>query len=98
MEKVTPQSIRRNKRALNDFIIRETEEEVEPVPEEERLVQQLETEPIAGKGKRTVAKWKELLSYPSEEVIEKTLESTTQMQVEPVESERREIPRQHRKK
>ena len=98
MENVTPQSIRRSKRALDDFMIRATEEYKEPLPEEERLVQQPEAEPIAGKGKRTVAEWKELLSYPSEEVIEKTLESTTQMQVEPVESERREIPRQHRKK
>jgi len=98
MEKVTPQSIRRSRRALDDFIIRATEKYEEPVPEEELIVQQSEAEPIAGKGKRTVAKWKELLSHPSEEVIEKTLESTTQMQVEPVESERREIPRQHRKK
>ena len=30
--------------------------------------------------------------------MEKTLDSTTQLQVDPVESERREIPKQHRKK
>ena len=42
--------------------------------------------------------WKELLAFPSDLVVEKTLEATTQLQVEPVESERTEIPRQHRKK
>ena len=68
------------------------------MPEEECLIHQSEAEPVAGKGKRTVAKWKELLSYPSEDVIEKTLELTTQMQVEPIESKRREIPRQYCKK
>ena len=98
MEQVTPQSIRRSKRVLNDFIIIRASGENDPVPEEERHVHQSEAEPVAGKGKRTVAKWKELMSYPSEDLIEKTLESTTQMQVEPVESERREIPRQHCKK
>jgi hypothetical protein len=42
--------------------------------------------------------WKQLLGYPTNEVMEKTLESTTQLCAEPVEMERREIPRQHRKK
>ena len=55
-------------------------------------------EPDPGKCKRTTTEWKLLLGFPSEDVVEKTLESTTQMQVEPVESECREIPKQHRKK
>ena len=52
-------------------------------------------EPKSGKGKRYNSEWKELLGFPSDEVMEKTLESTTQMQVEPVELERREVPKQH---
>ena len=42
--------------------------------------------------------WRSLLGYPSEKVLEKTLVATTQLCAEPVEAERREIPRQHRKK
>ena len=41
---------------------------------------------------------KELLGFPSDEVVGKTLESTTQLCSEPVEMEKRELPRQHRKK
>ena len=97
MERMTPQSIRRSRGALQDYMIQVPGQE-SPTSEEEQLVQVPEIVPTAGKGKRTIEDWKELLSYPSDDVIEKTLESTTQMQVEPVESERREIPRQHRKK
>ena len=68
------------------------------VPEEEQLVPQSGVEPKSGKGKRSNSEWKELLGFPLDEVMEKTLESTTQMQVEPVESERREVSKQHRKK
>ena len=56
------------------------------------------TDPKAGKGERTVGEWKQLLAFPSDEVVERTLMSTTQLQVEHVESERRDIPRQHKKK
>ena len=62
------------------------------------MVNDSKLEPEAGKGQRTNEEWKQLLAFPSDQVVEKTLMSTTQMQVEPVESERREIPRQHRKK
>jgi hypothetical protein len=97
METITPQSIRRSRGALKDFNIQRPGEE-SVVPEEEISVHQSEPVPDIGKGKRTVGEWKELLAFPSDEVIEKTLESTSQLQVEPVESERREIPKQHRKK
>ena len=62
------------------------------------MVNDSKLEPEAGKGQRTNEEWKQLLAFPSDQVVEKTLMSTTQMQVEPIESERREIPRQHRKK
>ena len=65
------------------------------VPEEEQLVPHSGVEPKFGKGKRSNSEWKELMGFPSDEVMEKTLESTTQMQVEPVELERREVPKQH---
>ena len=59
---------------------------------------QSRVEPKSGKGERSNSERKELLGFPLDEVMEKTLESTTQMQVEPIESERREVPKQHRKK
>ena len=52
-------------------------------------------EPEPGKCKRTTTEGKALLGFPSEDVVEKTLEYTTQTQVEPFESESREIPKQH---
>ena len=67
-------------------------------PEEEAQVATPDVEPTVEKGKRSTKEWKELLVFPSDEVVEKTLEATTQLKVEPVEAERREIPRQHRKK
>lgn len=42
--------------------------------------------------------WKECLGHPSDEVVKRTLENTTQYCAEPVEMEKRELPRQHRKK
>ena len=42
--------------------------------------------------------WRQLLAYPSEDVVKHTLQSTTQYCVEPIEMELRDIPRQHRKK
>ena len=96
MEEVTPQSIRRAKRAIEEYQLKVPDDE-EEVPEEEVAVH-YNTNPKAGKGKRTVGEWKQLLAFPSDEVVERTLISTTQLQVEPVESERRDIPRQHRKK
>ena len=45
-----------------------------------------------------VYRWKQLLGYPSDEVLRQTLSATTQLCAEPVEMEKREIPRQHRKK
>jgi len=46
--------------------------------------------PDAGNGKRTVRKWKRLLVFPSDEVLEETLISITQLQVDHVEAERRQ--------
>ena len=97
MEQITPQSIRRSRAALQTHEI-QTPGEKEPVPEEEVVVQNPDPEPEVGKGERPIQEWKQLLGFPSDKVVEKTLESTTQLQVEPVESERREIPKQHRKK
>ena len=96
MENITPQSLRRSRIALESFKLHVPNEQ-KPVPEEEILVSSPSPGPL-GKGKRTVEEWKELLGFPSDKVVEKTLEATTQLQVEPVEAERREIPRQHRKK
>ena len=97
MESITPQSIQRSRRAIDDYMIQVPGED-NPTPEGEQLVHTPEAEPKAGMGKRTVAEWKEPpLLYPYEDVIEKTLKSTTQLQVEPIESERREILRQHQK-
>ena len=42
-------------------------------------------------------KWKENLAYPSEEILSKTMEATTQHCAAPVEMETRILPRQHRK-
>ncbi len=73
--------------------------QLRPITEEELSVPQSDLEPKVGKGFRTIKEeWKELLAFPSDEVVEKTLKSTTQMQVGPIESERREIPKQHKKK
>ena len=97
MENITPQSIRRSRKALQDYNIQVPGQE-ESVPEEEQSVPTSDIGPSPGKGQRTIEEWKELLSFPSDKVVEKTLQSTTQLQVEPVESERREIPKQHREK
>ena len=101
MEELTPQSIQRNRVALQIFNL-QIPGQAQPVQEEEIPVQDelpANDEPVIGKGgKRTIAGWKELLAFPSDEVMEKKLESTTQLQEEPVESEHREIPKQHQKK
>ena len=97
MEELTPRSIRQSRVALQTHNL-QIPNEKESIPEEELTVHETVTEPEAGKGKRTVAEWKELLDFPSESVVEKTLLSTTQLQVKPVKSEHRNIPKQHRKK
>ena len=69
----------------------------EEVPQEEVPVQdeQPAIDPEIGKRKRTTAECKGLLVFQSDKVVEKTLESTLQMQVEPVKSEQIKIPKQH---
>ena len=62
-----------------------------PNPEEKFPDQEPLVEPAVWKGKRPTKERKELLSFPSDMVVEKTLESTTQLQVDPVESECQEI-------
>ena len=98
MEELTPQSIWRSKTVLGRYQLQMPGQVDPAVPEEEQLVPQSGVEPKYGKGERSNSEWKELLAFPSDEVMEKTLESTTQMQVEPVKSERREIPKQHRRR
>ena len=99
----TPQSIRRNRPSISTFHI-QVPEQGEPVPEEEVAIDPLQTTPASEKKKVTfgndvgLKNWKELLGFPSDEVVEKTLDNTTQLCAEPVEMERRELPRQHRKK
>jgi hypothetical protein len=44
------------------------------------------------------APWKERLGNPPDIITEKTLEATTQLCEAPVEMDKREAPRQHRKK
>ena len=100
MEYHTVQSIRRNKSVMHNFQLQVQGEDNDTVPEEEIDNQQPSTVPQdsdVGTDIKLVD-WKELLGYPSEEVIKMTLENTTQLCVEPVESEQRDISRQHRKK
>ena len=81
MEELTPQSIRRSRRALETHNL-QIQDKSEEVLEEEVPIHEdgrAETEPDIGKGKRSVSEWKELLAFPSDEVLEKALESTTQL-------------------
>ena len=88
----TPQSIRRNRVKAVSFQLQQPGEQPQ-VSAEEVLVQ-----PSPQEGDSGSKNWKELLGFPSKEVLEKTLEKTTQLCAEPVEMERRELPKQHRKK
>jgi len=97
MESNRLQSIRRRRPVLDTQQIQVQGGVESPVPEEERPVHRPAAGPI-GKGKRPVEEWKELLGFPSDEVVERTLDATTQLQVDPVEAERRDLPKQHRKK
>ena len=97
MEDITPQSVRRSRELLQEYQLQIPGQD-QPVSEEEQLVPQSVVEPDPGKFKRTTTECKALIGFPSEDVVEKALESTTQMQVEPVELERREITKQHCKK
>ena len=72
--------------------------EPDSTPEKQILMDAPNEEIASEKSGRTTEEWKQLLAFPSDKVVKKTLNSTTQLQIEPVESERREIPRQHRKK
>ena len=95
----TSQSIRRSRVSMQEFHIQDPSRRDE-IPDEEVGVQP-QTMPAnrVKFGNDVVLKdWKQLLGFPSDEVLEKTLESTTQLCAEPVEMERRELPRQHRKK
>ena len=60
----------------------------EPVQDEPEMVA---TEPTTG------LNWEKNLGYPSKEVLDKTLDSTTQLCGAPVEMEKRLLPKQHRK-
>lgn len=95
-------SIRRNRVDLSKYRLQEDSEEAEaPPPAEEGAVQEeiiVPARQVRFADDVNLDHWKQLLGFPSDEVVEKTIESTTQLLHEPVEMERREIPRQHRKK
>ena len=93
IEELTLQLIRRRRGDVEN----QQSDRDENLTEELRIDDSSDT-PLTGKGYRSIDEWKALLSFPSDNVVEKTLTSTTQLQVEPVELDRREIPRQHRKK
>ena len=88
----TSQFIRRNRVAARDFQLRIPGQE-EDIPEEE-----IPGGSRGGGNTGSVKDWKALLAFPSQKVLENTLKATTQLCSEPVEMEKREIPRQHRKK
>ena len=67
------------------------------VPEEELLKGNTFAEVGGTINSDPVKNWKELLGFPSDEVVEKIIEATTQLCAEPIEMERREIPRQYQK-
>ena len=72
MEDITPQSIRRSRVIFQEYQL-QIPEQYQQVFEEEQLVPQSGVEPEPGKCKRTTTEWKELLGFPSEYVVEKTL-------------------------
>ena len=61
------------------------------VPEETVLV------PVWKNNKKN-QRWKTCLGYPTDKILTKTLNTTTQLRAEPIEMENRKFPRQHRKK
>ena len=86
------QSIRRSRIAARDFQLRM------PNTNQEVPAEEMPTNPSPTARDSGSKDWRALLGFPSEKVMEKTLEATTQLCAEPVEMERREIPKQHRKK
>ena len=92
----TPQSLRRSRVAADTFQL-QIPGQAEPVSEEEQPTEETSNEDNSS-GKIGIKDWKALLGFPSDQVLEKTLNATTQLCAEPIEAERREIPRQHRKK
>jgi hypothetical protein len=71
------------------------------VPKEEVLVQDSNTLPesaVKHGNVKSRRNWKELLGFPNDDALERTLDATTQFCAEPVKMEQREIPRQHQKK
>ncbi len=63
MEKITSQSIRRSRVALESHNI-QIPGQLRPILEEELSVPQSDIEPKVGKGCRTIKEWKELLAFP----------------------------------
>ena len=94
------QSIRRSRRRVERNQVQQVGNNITAV-EEKTSVQDSVNQPtkeVKFGNDKELKNWKELLGFPNDEVVEKTLETTTQFCSEPIEMERREIPRQHRKK
>ena len=66
-----------------------------PVLEDELTFQESEVYTLSEKDKITTEEWKDLMDFPANDAVDKMLQSTTKMQVKPVESEHREISKQH---
>ncbi len=100
MDKKSSQSIRRNiaEEELPATRVSTLEEDNEPVEVRTSPTQHAPKGLVKFGNDAGLKYWKSLLGFPSNEVIEKTLQATTQLCTEPVEMEKRELPRQHRKK
>ena len=66
--------------------------------ENDQPITHLNVDTRFGKEKFSAAEWKYLLSFIKNKELEKTVEAKMQIQMESVESERREIPNKNRKK
>ena len=96
-EVIVPKSIQQSKKEMTPFHLH-TPGKDNSVLEEELQVSDFNVDIDNSKGKRTADEWKELLAYPLNKVVENTTEVTMKLQNGPVESDRRETPKQHRKK
>ena len=98
MENSTPHPIRRSRVARPSYELQEVGNDILPEAEIPTNPQMDNTENVKDITSSKARNWTDFLGYPTEKVLNKTLEATTQFCAEPVEAEQREIPRQHRKK
>ena len=93
MSNATPRSVRRSVSVQPSFQLQGIHNQILP---EAEISTNGQDNGYANTIKRV--DWNASLGYPTQKILEKTLETTTQLCAEPVEMEIREIPRQHRKK